>query len=465
MRLLHRAIPRAPLYPFTSTPESTRSQETRIVRVRTSQQCIAVFHRGVPFPSPESISMYGSLHYTELETDENAFTDASTFSATASVPDGRWICAAGICNVFENKTLQRNRYMPYVIKGVGVFDRLPSLLSFMLLIANNRQPVVNCRVSDDPNAKHKTPATSRVDEIGAQCLIDRPSPHSIQLCDAIAPVLPRILVTTSDATGQHSTPGALETCSNRGIDDMSSKRTSLCSPVLSSHMSGQPVRKRGRPPRSHTQTSHLDIENTTLHLGTPLDTSSYAAKTLKAVPSDSNSSKSLVSERPSSRIHQPSLRKLLSASSDHSRVPLIKRIHHVQLFSPDLQHRILNTSTQLAASSSDDHPIEIENVKNSGDTTEEDTPTPRSRDSGSVYHPDTSPVCSPLRIGGSRRKTNNSASASMGLESTGTSQKRKCYVNGRASVEVRMKSLSLSKRNIVVGDLDELEEEDSFKIE
>ncbi len=53
----------------------------------------------------------------------------------------------------------------------------------------------------------------------------------------------------------------------------------------------------------------------------------------------------------------------------------------------------------------------------------------------------------------------------MGVGFAGMNQKRKGDVHGRVSAEVQMKSLSLPKRSLIVGNLDELEEEDSFKIE
>src|SRR5258708_12235730 len=137
MRLLRPAIPQDLLYSFTSITESTRLQETRIVRVCTSQQCIAVFHRGLPFPSPELISLYGCLHYTELGADNSASTDDPTLP---TIPDKRWICAARICNFSENKALQLNLYLPYVITSTPTFPIPPSFLSFLILIATTSPP-------------------------------------------------------------------------------------------------------------------------------------------------------------------------------------------------------------------------------------------------------------------------------------------------------------------------------------
>src|SRR5258708_26819755 len=319
----------------------------------------------------------------------------------------------------------------------------------MILIANN------CLPGGDSNTKHDTPTTSGVDETGAQLTIDRPSLNSTQLqhCNTMAPpALPQFLFGTTDV---HLTPVSLQMSSKRSTDGISAQSTSLGSPVLSSQISSRPVRKRGRP-RSHTQTSHSDKENTASR---PFS-SSYTAKTTKSAPNDSNSSLFPPERLSSSRIRRPSLRKLLSTSNEAS---LVKHISHVHLFAPDLQHPIGNEAVRLAAPSSDDH--HMGNVDHVGDTTEEDTPTPLSRDSGSVYHPDSSPVDSPLRIGGSRRKTNNGANGSMGVGFAGMNQKRKGDVHGRVSAEVQMKSLSLPKRSLIVGNLDELEEKDSFKIE
>ncbi|KAF8324489.1 uncharacterized protein EI90DRAFT_3129954 [Cantharellus anzutake] len=217
---LHRAS--APDLPST-TSGSDRLREARIIRVQTSQQCIALFHH-----------------------DKTTSTNGLSPSTTMCLPDEKWIRAGGVYNFFEHRPRQRNRYMPYVTRGVGVLDKLPSFLSLMLLIAGND------RFMESHNSIVPTLKESEL--------------STMSLYNATPQALPKILG-ASNVTDDNSPPISVEAVRSRqdtgGDIHITARSPSLGSATPSQVANRPPPRKRGRPPRPRVQHPRSDKENNT----------------------------------------------------------------------------------------------------------------------------------------------------------------------------------------------------------